>query len=346
MAVDWRVAVLRKLGAPPTKQNLKFLSAWQRWEGGHTNNSATWNWLNTTMGDSYKAINDVGVRAFPNFDVGTSYTAQTINNGRYTNIIKGLRAGNPYKFNIRGDLSTWVSGSPTGNLDYAARVLGTTVSPQETQVPKGSLKPTKTAQQVPRTEPKDQSAFWQKRLSIVSKSLTGFMDSYIKTGEITSNGYGQLLGLLDKLGTVSPPKMDKAIPKVKSQKTKQVDPAASGVMAKILEAAHKQVGQPYVWGGESRAEGGFDCSGLIQWAYDQVGIQIPRVTTDQIKAGRAIPWGKFKPGDLIFSNKGGHVVMYVGGGKVIAAPHTGTVVQYQPVSRFKNSFVTARRIVG
>lgn len=344
---DWRVAVLRKLGAPPTKQNLKFLSAWQRWEGGHTNNSASWNWLNTTMGKNYTPINPQNVRAFPNFDVGTSYTAQTINNGRYTNIVKGLRAGNPYKFNVREDLSVWVSGSPTKGLDYAARVLGTTVSPQETQVPKDSPKPTKTAQQVPKTKAPDQSAFWDKQLTTVRKGITGFVDTYLKTGEITSNSYGQLLGLLDKLGTVSPPKnIEKATPNVKSRKTKQVDPAATGVMSKVLEAAHKQVGQPYVWGGESRAEGGFDCSGLIQWAYDQVGIQIPRVTGDQIKAGRAVPWGKFKPGDLIFSNGGGHVVMYVGGGKVIAAPRRGTVVQYQPLSRFKSSFVGARRIVG
>jgi cell wall-associated NlpC family hydrolase len=83
----------------------------------------------------------------------------------------------------------------------------------------------------------------------------------------------------------------------------------------------------------------------VQYAYKQIGVDIPRTTFDQIKIGKPVQWGQFQPGDLIFSNKGGHVVMYVGNGKVIAAPRTGTVVQYQPVSRFKNSFVTARRVL-
>lgn len=120
---------------------------------------------------------------------------------------------------------------------------------------------------------------------------------------------------------------------------------ASPQAAAILSNAAKQIGQPYVWGGESRKEGGFDCSGLIQWAYQQAGISIPRTTYEQIKVGRPISWGSFRPGDLIFSNNGGHVVMYVGGGKVIAAPHTGAFVHYQPVSDFKSSFSGARRIL-
>jgi cell wall-associated NlpC family hydrolase len=122
-------------------------------------------------------------------------------------------------------------------------------------------------------------------------------------------------------------------------------PRSSGgpVANRILSAAHKQIGQPYVWGGESRKEGGFDCSGLIQWAYAQQGIQIPRTTYEQIKKGKKVGWGKFHPGDLIFSNGGKHVVMYVGNGKVIAAPHTGAVVRYQSVNDFKSSFAGARR---
>jgi len=115
-------------------------------------------------------------------------------------------------------------------------------------------------------------------------------------------------------------------------------------MDTILAKAHEQVGKPYVFGSGPDTSS-FDCSDLIQWAYKQAGINIPRVTGDQINVGQPVKWGEFKPGDLIFSNGGGHVVMYVGGGKVIAAPRTGTVVQYQPVSRFQGSFVGARRIV-
>lgn len=116
-----------------------------------------------------------------------------------------------------------------------------------------------------------------------------------------------------------------------------------GVSSQILRFANKQVGQPYVWGAESRKEGGFDCSGLIYAAYAKAGIPIPRTTYEQIKVGKKVRWGHFRPGDLIFVNNGSHVVMYAGGGKVIAAPHTGDVVHYQPLSLFKSSFYAARR---
>ena len=59
-------------------------------------------------------------------------------------------------------------------------------------------------------------------------------------------------------------------------------------------------------------------------------MSLPRVTYDQIKVGRSVKGKPLQPGDLIFPHSG-HVVMYVGHGKVIAAPHTGTVVQYQDV---------------
>jgi hypothetical protein len=123
-----------------------------------------------------------------------------------------------------------------------------------------------------------------------------------------------------------------------------VDPKRGNAVTRM---AARQIGKPYVWGGESRAEGGFDCSGLIQWAYKQMGINLGRTTYDQISEGRAVNPGKpgqFRPGDLIFPHKG-HVVMYVGGGKVIAAPHTGTVVQYQPLAKFGRP-LAVRRVLG
>lgn len=124
---DWRADVLRAIGAPVTEANLRFLSNWQRWEGGHTNNSATYNWLNTTQGQG-TPINSVGVKAFPSYGAGIQNTAATIQNGRYGDIVAGLRGGNPYAADVSAGLSTWVSGSPTGNLGYASKVLGGTVS--------------------------------------------------------------------------------------------------------------------------------------------------------------------------------------------------------------------------
>ena len=107
-------------------------------------------------------------------------------------------------------------------------------------------------------------------------------------------------------------------------------------------------GIPYVWGGSTPK--GFDCSGLVQYLYAKEGINLPRTTYQQINVGKKVGWGQFRPGDLIFSDFEGtgkptHVVMYIGNGKVIAAPHTGTNVQIEDVSVFKNNFIGARRVI-
>jgi cell wall-associated NlpC family hydrolase len=96
-----------------------------------------------------------------------------------------------------------------------------------------------------------------------------------------------------------------------------------------VQISRQALGKPYVFGSGPGTDS-FDCSDLIQWTYRQIGINLPRVTYDQLKEGRSVKGQKLQPGDLIFPHRG-HVVMYVGGGKVIAAPYTGTVVQYQPV---------------
>ena len=111
-----------------------------------------------------------------------------------------------------------------------------------------------------------------------------------------------------------------------------------------LAVAHAQIGKPYVWGAESPSEGGFDCSGLIEYAFEQAGIPTPgRLTTwSMMQLGKPVK-GPLKPGDWVITNGGKHVVMYTGKGQVIAAPRRGEVVQYQPLSRFKGSIVAVRR---
>ena len=117
----------------------------------------------------------------------------------------------------------------------------------------------------------------------------------------------------------------------------------------VVQIASKYIGTPYVWGGAS--PGGFDCSGLVQYCYKQIGIHLDRTTWDQVKEGHAVQWGHFQPGDLIFSNFEGpgagatHVVIYAGHGQVIAAPHTGGHVEYESVDVFKPYFMGARRVV-
>jgi murein DD-endopeptidase MepM/ murein hydrolase activator NlpD len=129
---DWRVALLRNLGYKPTKPNLEFLATWQRWEGGHTNNGARFNWLNTTKvaPGAVGSINSVGVKKFNSFKNGIGATVATLQNGRYQDILDALSSGDPYKFNPSAGLQTWVSGRPDGNPGYAQKVLGKGASVQ------------------------------------------------------------------------------------------------------------------------------------------------------------------------------------------------------------------------
>lgn len=117
-------------------------------------------------------------------------------------------------------------------------------------------------------------------------------------------------------------------------------------LQKILAAADAQIGKPYVWGAESPEEGGFDCSGLIDWAYRQAGIDLPgRLTTyTAMRMGVSAKGKPLQPGDWLITNGGKHMVMYVGNGKVIAAPRRGTTVRYQPVSDFEGDIVDVRRV--
>jgi cell wall-associated NlpC family hydrolase len=118
-----------------------------------------------------------------------------------------------------------------------------------------------------------------------------------------------------------------------------VGTSAQGLAA--VKAAEREIGVPYVWGGETPGHG-FDCSGLVQWAWAQAGIQIPRTTESQWPDLVHVSLQDLEPGDLIFyynldnDHTVDHVVMYVGSGPwgadtVIAAPYTGTDVQLEPV---------------
>ena len=118
--------------------------------------------------------------------------------------------------------------------------------------------------------------------------------------------------------------------------------SAQGMAA--LRAAKSQIGVPYVWGGETPGRG-FDCSGLVQWAWAQIGFTIPRTTQTQWLMLRHIPLGALQPGDLLFyynldgDHQVDHEVMYAGSGPwgtstIIAAAHSGTNVSLAPIFTF------------
>lgn len=120
-------------------------------------------------------------------------------------------------------------------------------------------------------------------------------------------------------------------------------PAAGGAGAVAVRAAETQLGVPYVWGGETPGVG-FDCSGLVAWAWGQAGVSLPHYSGAQMADSTPVPISDLQPGDLLFYGPGGsvHVAMYVGGGEMIEAPFTGTVVRIDPV-RFGTTFAGAGR---
>jgi hypothetical protein len=112
--------------------------------------------------------------------------------------------------------------------------------------------------------------------------------------------------------------------------------AGSGGSA-VVQAASRYLGVPYAWGGTD-ASTGFDCSGLVQQVYSDLGIDLPRTSSQQATSGRAVAsLDEAQPGDLVFydysSSRPGidHVGIYIGNGQMIAAPQEGEVVQVQDV---------------
>ena len=104
-------------------------------------------------------------------------------------------------------------------------------------------------------------------------------------------------------------------------------PGAAGAIA----AALSQVGTPYVWGGSS--PGGFDCSGLIMWAWARAGVSLPHFSGAQMAATAPVPFSAIQPGDIFFWGPSGseHEAMYIGNGMMVEATHTGDFVRVDPV---------------
>ena len=110
--------------------------------------------------------------------------------------------------------------------------------------------------------------------------------------------------------------------------------------------ALKAVGIPYRWGGASPANG-FDCSGLVYWAYGRLGIPVPHSSYALYSRGRWVARSRMKAGDILFFSGLGHVGIYIGRGRMIHAPHSGTNVQVVSLGRssYGGRLVGVRRLV-
>jgi cell wall-associated NlpC family hydrolase len=314
---DWTQAYARALGIKWTKDVAARLQNWQRFEGGHTANSAKNNYMNSkeTMPGSWDAIGN-GVQGYKTLAQGAMAFARTVKSKYYSPALTQWLAtgqGDPSH-----DLAVWVAGpggadSPSAQ-EYAAKVLGGHTS----------------SSTVGKTTPASPSApgdmFGQQvdpMTAVRSQAAAGF--GQIATGQAkATDTLGPLLKTLHaastQIGPVTVMHAPKGSPKSASQ---------------AVNLAKKYLGVQYQWGGES-PQTGFDCSGLIQYVWKALGVNVPRTSEQQWAQGTPIDLSNLKPGDAVFTEMGangpGHVGMYIGNGQVIAAPHTGTVVQVQNLS--------------
>lgn len=113
----------------------------------------------------------------------------------------------------------------------------------------------------------------------------------------------------------------------------------------VVAMAKKYIGVPYVWGGTNPATG-MDCSGFTQRVFKDLGIEIPRVVSDQMRQGTPVAsLAQAKPGDLLVSFGGDHISIYLGNGKAIDAPVPGKTIQIRDAWEQHSNLTSIRRIV-
>ena len=133
-------------------------------------------------------------------------------------------------------------------------------------------------------------------------------------------------------------------------------------MDSLVSYSNTFLGMPYLWGGTTPAKfntikkytsGGFDCSGFIQYIYKRVGVNLPRMTMEQINKGISINIGSLKKGDLVFfmtnpdiPYQASHVGIYIGNKKFIQSTKTGDVIKVSELNGYyKDKFIIGKRIV-
>jgi cell wall-associated NlpC family hydrolase len=145
-----------------------------------------------------------------------------------------------------------------------------------------------------------------------------------------------------------------------SRQSQSVGASAFGATAETVEGASvvppsgysgaagvalSYLGTPYVWAGSS--PGGFDCSGLVMYAFGKVGVSLPHSSYALWNVGAAVSRSQLAAGDLVFFSGLGHVGIYIGGGQFVHAPQTGDVVKVSSMDSgsYAYSYVGARRVL-
>ena len=116
----------------------------------------------------------------------------------------------------------------------------------------------------------------------------------------------------------------------------------------VVQTARQQIGVPYRYGGSTPK--GFDCSGLVHYAYQRAGIKVPRTTGGLMRMAHRVPLSQLRPGDVLFFRiappKISHVGLYIGGSRFVHAPSSGKKVSYASLKNeyWKHHLVSAGRL--
>lgn len=151
-------------------------------------------------------------------------------------------------------------------------------------------------------------------------------------GAPSQNSFGAKV--FDGLGARSPlgPETNKIIRDLVGENNPVAGKGINGTRAAIVDLAQDFVGTPYVWGG-ANPDVGFDCSGIIQYVYGKLGVDMPRVSYQQANAGKRVGLNKLRPGDLVAWDNSSrnigadHIAIYIGNGQILEAPQPGQSVR-------------------
>jgi cell wall-associated NlpC family hydrolase len=372
---DWRERILAGVGVKPTPQNLTFMSAWARAEGG----GATNNPFNTTQpsGNASK-YNSVGVRNYGDAQQGIEATVNTLTNGRYGNIIGALREGDSAVKSAAA-----LAASPWGTGALVQKILGGGGSVEPQPAPAAGASTEQPAYGAPTVQLPDFGSATVDRNKASALQPSPMEALRARTGQIldqamiSPNAVALManLGSATKAVTKSRTDPDSSMlgydpenmPVAKTLTTLQSGSSDSRFKTldlatdfdgpvhpnanPVVNMAQQFLGTPYLWGGADPRKG-FDCSGFVQYIYAQAGVAVGRTTYAQVKQGQAVrEVENLQPGDAVFFADRGdvhHEGLYIGGGQFIHAPHTGDVVKISSLSEpyYASQFVGGRRFIA
>ena len=184
------------------------------------------------------------------------------------------------------------------------------------------------------TLPAIPSAFVSGDPIAIINAVLGIAQTSAQVTQDLGRKFLQSVGLLPEPAAASPGFTNGAIPRVHGRQATEY----------VIRRAMSQMGVPYSWGGGNAAGPsrgidsgagtvGFDCSGLMLYAFAGVGIKLDHYSGSQYNAGRKIPSSQMRRGDMLFwgPNASQHVALYLGDGQMLEAPYTGSVVKVSPV---------------